>query len=412
MRKLLYIDSSYTLSQIRARGLDQVLKVRFLDEYFNCVWSAHPVDTHPLSDPDIASVGAPVFERLSEDHVFVRGRYGRFSALTSIAPLNAILALVSFTRTLIKLVRRERIPVIRAGDPLMNGLIGLLVARRTGAKLIIRVNSVNDRIRKDTGTPIMPNFLRSGRLESFIERQVLSRADGIIAQGKVYADFAIRNGAASDKTKIIRVGNLIDKRHLVEPLERSLPEDGDLSHILTSRPWMVYVGRLTEVKRPEDCYDVFRILAKEHRDVGLLMIGDGQLRDTILRRAEIDGLSNRVLLLGNIDQEKIAAILVLCTLALSPLTGRSLAEVAFAALPVVAYDLDWQSEIIEHSVTGYLAPEGSISQMAEYASMLLKDEPSRRQLGKAVRQRAFQLLDPEQQTRNEREVYADALRDD
>ena len=142
------------------------------------------------------------------------------------------------------------------------------------------------------------------------------------------------------------------------------------------------------------------------------MIGDGQLRDTILRRAEIDGLSNRVLLLGNIDQEKIAAILVLCTLALSPLTGRSLAEVAFAALPVVAYDLDWQSEIIEHSVTGYLAPEGSISQMAEYASMLLKDEPSRRRLGKAVRQRAFQLLDPEQQTRNEREVYADALRDD
>ena len=121
---------------------------------------------------------------------------------------------------------------------------------------------------------------------------------------------------------------------------------------------------------------------------------------------------NRVLLLGNIDQEKIAAILVLCTLALSPLTGRSLAEVAFAALPVVAYDLDWQSEIIEHSVTGYLAPEGSISQMAEYASMLLKDEPSRRRLGKAVRQRAFQLLDPEQQTRNEREVYADALRDD
>ncbi|MBT5683232.1 MAG: hypothetical protein HOJ09_14320 [Gammaproteobacteria bacterium] len=50
--------------------------------------------------------------------------------------------------------------------------------------------------------------------------------------------------------------------------------------------------------------------------------------------------------------------------------------------------------------------------MAEYASMLLKDEPSRRRLGKAVRQRAFQLLDPEQQTRNEREVYADALRDD
>lgn len=412
MRKLLYIDSSYTLSQIRARGLDQVLKVRFLDEYFNRVWSAHPVDTHPLSDPDIASVGAPIFERLSEDHVFVRGRYGRFSALASIAPLNAIMALVSFTRALIKLVRRERITMIRAGDPLLCGLIGLLVAQRTGAKLIIRISAVNDRIRKETGAAMMPSFLRSGRIESFIEHQVLSRADGIIAPGKEYVDFAIRNGAASDKIKVIRYGNLIDKRHLVKPLERSLPEDGDLSHALTSRPWMVHVGRLIEVKRAEDCYGVFRILAKEHRDVGLLMIGDGQLRDTILRRAEIDGLSNRVLLLGNIDQEKIAAILVLCTLALSPLTGRSLAEVAFAALPVVAYDLDWQSEIIEHSVTGYLAPEGSISQMAEYASMLLKDEPSRRRLGKAVRQRAFQLLDPEQQTRNEREVYADALRDD
>ena len=406
MRKLLYIDSSFTLSQIRARGLEHVLKVRFLDEYFDRVWSAHPVDTHPLSDPDIASVGAPVFERLGEDHVFVRGRHGRFSALASIAPLNAILALVSFVRALITLVRREKITVIRAGDPLLCGLIGLIVARRTGSKLVVRINGDHDMIRANTGTPIMPSLFRIVAIEALIERMVLSRADWVFAPSDNYSDFAVRKGTPPSRVSLIRYGNLIDTRHLSDPAKRDNIEAANMRETLDARPWMVYLGRLQKLKHAEDCYEVLRLIALKDCDAGLLMIGDGPLREAIARRAEADGLSERLLFLGNIEQEAIARILPRCRLALSPLTGRALAEVAFAALPIVAYDLDWQGELVETDVTGVLVPAGDIKAMAEAAERLLADSVLRDKLGAEARQRAFDLLEPQEQTRREIEAYA------
>lgn len=406
MRKLLYIDSSYTLSQIRLRGLDHILRIRFLDGYFDRVWSAHPVDTHPAADPDIASVGAPAVERLGEDHVFVRGRYGRFRALARLPPLNAVLALGAFVRALITLVRHENITVVRAGDPLLCGLIGLIVARRTGARLVVRINGDHDMIRANTGVPIMPSLFRFGAIENWVERMVLSRADLIFAPSGNYGDFAVRKGAPPDRVSVIRYGNLIDTRHLSEPAERDDVDDAALRAVLQSRPWMVHIGRLHKIKRAEDCFEVLRILAAQGSDVGLLLIGDGPLRETIAARAEADGLRERVRFLGNIEQGAIASILPLCTLALSPLTGRALAEVAFAALPIVAYDLDWQGEIVETDVTGVLVPTGDTAAMAEGAARLLANAALRQRLGAEARRRALDLLEPQKQTRREIDAYA------
>jgi len=405
MRKLLYIDSSYTLSQFRARGLDHVLRIRFLDGYFDQVWSAHPVDAHPAVDPDIDPTGKPVFERLSGDHVFVRGRYGRFRVLARIAPLNALFALVSFVIALVALVRREKITVIRSGDPLLCGLIGLIVSRLTSARLVVRINGDHDMIRASTGAPIMPSLFRSGVIETRVERAVLKRADRVLAPSRNYGDFAIRKGATAGRVVVIRYGNLIDTRHLTEPAERDSPGDAALVEALRSRPWMVHIGRLHPIKHAEDCYEVLRELVGQGRDAGLLLIGDGPLREIIAARAEAEELSSRVLFLGNIEQGAIAQILPLCTLALSPLTGRALAEVAFAALPIVAYDLDWQGEVVETEVTGFLVPPGDIEAMAHGAARLLADSALRATLGAEVRRRALDLLEPAEQTCREIEAY-------
>lgn len=404
-RKLLYIDSSFALSQIRKRGLDHVLQIRFLEGLFDQVWSAHPVDTHPAASPGVDPVGPTLQEQLSADHVFVRGRYGRFRALTRIAPLNAFLALGSFVATLVGIVRREQIGVIRVGDPLLCGLLGLVIARLTGAKLVVRVNGDHDQIRARSGLPINPRLFRSATIEDRIERTVLKRADLVFVPSLNYRNFALRKGAGPDRIKIIRYGNLIDSRHMAMPAERGFPDDPALVGVLQERPWMVHVGRLLNIKYADDCYAVLRELAVQNDDVGLLLIGDGPLRETIRMRAKADGLAGRVRFLGNIEQSELARILPLCALALSPLTGRALAEVAFAALPIVAYDLDWQGEIVETDVTGVLVPGGDTAAMAQGAARLLSDAALRDHLGSEVRRRALELLDAREQTRREIEAY-------
>lgn len=406
MRKLLYIDSSFTLSQIRRRGLEHVLQVRFLDGYFDHVWSAHPVDTHPASDPDASIMGAPIFERLGGNHVFVRGRYGRFRALSALAPLNALLALGSFISALITLVNKEKISVVRAGDPLLCGLIGLIVARLTGTKLVVRINGDHDMIRANTGEPIMRSLFRTGAVERCIEKLVLSRANWIFAPSKNYSDFAVRKGANPALISEVRYGNLIDPKHFCHPKVRGDVDSADLQKKLSERPWIVHLGRLQKLKHAEDCYEVLRHLATKDRDVGLLLIGDGPLRQTIARRSEADELRERVLFLGNIDQELIARILPRCKLALSPLTGRALVEVALAELPVVAYNLDWQHEVVVNDVTGILVPAGDTAAMALGAARLLGDPALSSILGANARRQMLDLLDPQEQTLREIEAYA------
>lgn len=406
MKKLLYIDSSYTLSQIRDRSLDQVLASRFLDGYFDQIWSAHPVDSHPSLTQDIAPSGKPIEERLSPSHVFVRGRYGRYTWLVRVAPLNVLIGLISFVSTLVGIVRREQISVIRVGDPLFCGLIGLIVSKLTGAKLVVRVNGDHDLGRANSGAPINPKLFRSGKVEDKVERLVLKRADLVFVPSPPCGEFAERKGTKPDLIVTIRNGNIIDPRHLIPQADRDPLDDPEMEARLKERPWMVHIGRMSKIKIAEDCYKVLKELAAQDDDVGLLMIGDGPMRDDFLNWAAADGLSDRVWLMGNIDQGTLARVLPYCTLVLSPATGRSLAEAAFAALPIVAYDLEWQPEMIQTDVTGILVPVRDATEMAQGAERFLADPKLRKRLGEGARERAFDLLDPTKQIQREIDAYA------
>ena len=405
MRKLLYIDSSYTWEQIQQRGLNHVLAIRALDGYFDQIWSAHPVDTHPASGIKCRSFGKPLFEAVAFNHAFVRGRYGQFSFLRFIAPLNAVLALGNFLFTLIGIARREQIKCVRVGDPLLCGLLGIIVAKLCGGKLVVRINADNDMIRASTKSAIMPKFFQSAAIENYVESFVLKRADRVIVPSEQYAAFARRKGTAPDRIAQVRYGNLIDPVHLVEPKRRPALEDKNLILRLSERPWMVHIGRLAKLKHAGDCVEVLQHLAMHHSKVGLCLVGDGPLRGDMVAKIDAAGLNDRVLFLGNVDQTTLSRLLPLCTVVISPLTGRALSEAAFAGLPIVAYDLDWQRDIVETGVTGALVKALDTKAMADAVCELLASPQNRKLMGAAARKRAFDILSPEEQTLREIDVY-------
>lgn len=406
---LLYIDSSYTLAQIRKRDLSHVLDIRSLNGTFSEVWSAHPVDQHPAFGVADEAFGRPKITDLPDGNHFLHGRYGRFAWLRRIAPLNAALALGGFLTTMVRLVKREKISVIRAGDPLLSGLLGTLVAKATGVPLMVRINGDHDMLRSNTGKPIMPQLFRSRAIERRVERFVLTRAHAIISPSPKYQDFAVSKGADPAKCQIVRYGNLIDPRHLAPPQDRPKPIDADLVNRLSARPHLVYVGRLVSLKLVMDCIEVMGILHKKGIDAGICLVGDGPLKDELLARAQELGFADRVIFTGNIDQGNLSKLIPMCACALSPLTGRSLTEVAFAEAPIVAYDLDGQGEIVVNDVSGFLVPAYDVSAMSDGVIALLNDLELAQRFGKAARTRAFELLEPERQTELEIAAYHSLL---
>lgn len=405
MRRLLFIDSSYTLDEIRAREMTHVLSIRHLGEYWNQVVSAHPLDMRGAVEDVEPRFGRTLVETLKPNHRFVRGRFGRFKALSRISILNAILALVDFTRTLIRLARKERIDAVRAGDPLLCGVIGLVVSRLSGTGLVIRIPANNDLIRASTGRPIQARFTRTVAIEEWLEKVVISRADAIIAPSENYVTFAVSKGALREKVFLVRYGSMVDPAHQVLPAERPPVQDSTLAARLSERPWMFHIGRLSEIKRIEDCFDVLEILAQQGLDAGLLLVGDGPLRGALETRVANAGLADRVMFLGNLSQPELISLLPHAAVVLSPLTGRALAEAAFAARPVVAYDLDWQGDLVRTNETGILVDESDTEAMAAGARRFLEDQDFARKMGAAVRDRAMEILSPEVAYENEHAAY-------
>lgn len=404
-RRLLVLDTSYALEAIRDRRLEASVTCRDLDGYFDHVWSVHPFATLVTSDAWGERSGPPDTYAIAPRHTLIEGKVGRWRALEPASGLNFLASQADMLRSLIALVRRERISVVRAGDPLYLGLLGWAVARACGIPLVVRVGGNNDKVFATTGQPLMPRLFRTRKLEKVVERFVLRHADLVAGANQDNLDFALANGAARERSTLFRYGNLIHPRHFVDPAGRG-DAAGALADIgVSSGAFLLYVGRLEPVKHPDDVVRVLAHVRALGHDVKAVLVGDGRMGDALRDLARTFGVEASLVLAGSRDQEWLARIIPHAAVVVSPHTGRALSETALGARPIVAYDIDWQGEVIESGVTGELVPHGDVHALAERTAALLMDRSRAARLGESVRRRMAAMMDPELLNGHERAWY-------
>lgn len=402
---MLVLDASYTLEMMTERGTLNSITCRDLDGFFRHVWSVHPFASRLTSSRWAARFGKPVWTALAPRHTFIEGKDGRFGWLSWLYPVNFLLAQIDLFVSLWRLIRSEKIAVIRVGDPLYLGLFGLALARITGVPLMIRVNGNNDKVRENTGAPLYPHLFRSAAVERRVERFVFPRCAMVAAPNPDNVEFAVSAGARREVTTIFRYGNLLAPEHLAHPATRGIDTALFKRLGLAPEKFMLSVGRLQPTKFPEDCLAVLAALAGQGYDIKLAFAGDGEMRAELETHATTLGIRERVVFCGIQNQAALAQLNAHAVLVLSPLTGRALSESALGAAPIVAYDLDWQGELIEDGVTGRLVPFRAVDQLAGAATTLMADRALARQLGNAARERALEMLDPVRLNAHERAEY-------
>lgn len=402
---LLVLDAAYTLEMIRERGLESSITCRDLDGYFRHVFSVHPFATLLTSPHWGPCYGPPQWYRLNDRNTVIEGRIGRFSWLAWLFPVNFLIGQLGLFVTLLRLIRREKVAVIRVGDPLYLGLFGLALKFFTRRPLLIRVNGNNDKVRHSIGRPLYPRFFRSIAVEQRVERFVLPRADIVAAPNQDNVDFAVRRGAQPESCTIFRYGNLLAPEHRLPPAERGT--DAALFARLGIGPgrYMLCIGRLGAVKFPDDAVRVLGGVTALGHDVKLLFAGDGEMRQELTDLAASLGVANRLVFGGNQDQHALAQLNAHCALVISPLTGRALSESALGAAPLVAYDLDWQGDLVRTGETGELVPFRDVTALTRAAARMLDDPARARRLGAKARERAMAMLDPVALDRHERDTY-------
>jgi len=137
---------------------------------------------------------------------------------------------------------------------------------------------------------------------------------------------------------------------------------------------LMHISNFRPVKRIGDVIRIFaRVRAK--MDARLILVGDGPEAPVAEMLATELGVRDKVTFLGVVD--RVAPILKDADLLLLPSATESFGLVALEAMtsgvPVIASDIGGIPEVVEHGVTGYLAPVGDIEQMAAEAISLLSD---------------------------------------
>ena len=151
--------------------------------------------------------------------------------------------------------------------------------------------------------------------------------------------------------------------------------------------YCTFVGRLTQIKRPDRLLDIAKIVAKEKMPIHFLVAGEGELFESSRARATAQHLP--ITFLGwrkDIDQLFAASDIAILTSDNEgiPLT---LIQAAQAALPIVAPNVGSISDIVEDAKTGFL-PNPEPEEMAAKVITLATDAQLRNQLGAAGRERA------------------------
>ena len=406
-KNLITFDMSFTHNIILERNLTKALESRCLDDYFSNVISVHPLAG--LFEVSEEKYGIPKIINISSNHILVEGKVGITKWLAWIPPLNLIIAQFFLINKLIKISKKEKVSVIKIGDPYYLGIIGLIMKFFLKVPLVIRVCFRYDEIFKKTGRAVMPNLFRFRWIEKKIERFVLKRCDLIAGANEDNMKYGIENGAPEEKCTVFRYGNLIDSSHWVDPSKRDNLDEQIDNLGLKNKTFLTTISRLEPMKYIEHVIYTVEELRNRHIDVYGLIIGDGSLRKEFEDLAISKDVSDYIKFAGNCKQEFIANILPHSSVILSPHMGRGLTEAALSGVPIVGYDYDWQREVIISNKTGYLIEHENWLAMADAVEHLVSNKKVAKKLGKNARDHVAEMMNPEVLNNHEKNCYSSII---
>ncbi len=388
--RLLCIDMAYTLKMVKERELQQEFESRNCGGYFEYVWGVHPMADVPENRKLNYEGFKLTVVDYSKDQTVIEGLSAYYSGLKFFFPLNFLVSQIRFTRYLIRLVKKEHIDIILVTDPYFTGLMGLFIKWFTKAKLVVWVCANYDEIYKAIGRPAMPQLYKKHWIEKIIEKIVFPRADLVAGGNQNNLEFSLANGASLKKSTVFPVGKLIHKQHVLDPKLR----DKDILFSSSEATYhFIYVGRMLNVKYPDDVIRAFDVICKALPNCALIMAGDGPMMKELEAMVLEMGIQNKVHFVGNINQGRLANIFGSCFAALSPLTGRSLIEASLAGLPLVAYDRDWQLDFVTKSGNGIVVPFRDWQKMAEEAIHLIQYPEETKRYSEASRRIGLTFCD-------------------
>uniref|UniRef100_A0A6J7M362 Unannotated protein n=1 Tax=freshwater metagenome TaxID=449393 RepID=A0A6J7M362_9ZZZZ len=256
------------------------------------------------------------------------------------------------------------------------GLLGRVAAITT--RVPIRVHTFHGHVLSGYFGPTMT------RLVVAVEKLLARGTTHIVAVGeKTLADLIAAGVARPECSSVIAPG--VDEGRAI-PVDEARTAIG-LGGLASDTLLVVFVGRLTAIKRPERFVELARDVAVSHPYVHFAIAGDGSLRAELENLAA--GTPNLTFLgmCGDITEVFRAADLVVLT---SDNEGMPVAliEAAMHGVPAVATDAGSAHQVVIDGETGIVVPIGDARALRAGVIKVLDDPALRSSMGESARRHA------------------------
>ena len=236
------------------------------------------------------------------------------------------------------------------------------------------------------------------KLVILIEKFFAARTSVLIAIGsKVRDDLVAAGIGRADKYQIFFPGLPTPKAIAKSAAQSAL---GISSEVL----YCTFVGRLTQIKRPDRLLDVAAECKRRGIDLRFLVAGEGELFESSKQRAMKDQLNMTFFgWRSDIDQIFAASDIAILTSDNEgiPLT---LIQAAQAGLPIVATNVGSISDIVINESTGYLTATAA-AEMADAIEKLVRDPQLRQMMGAAGKAHAGRYFSLDRMIKDHSDLY-------
>jgi glycosyltransferase involved in cell wall biosynthesis len=302
------------------------------------------------------------------------------------------------------LVKKENISMIRAWDPFINGLFSIFLAKLTGVPFCVSIHADYDLQYQAIGQEGGRKYFGSRKIAQAMQRFVLSHSKMVMPISGYIAKYAIRHGAKPETLRVIPHG--IDASLFLQPPDKELKKWLGIA----DEKVVSFVARLSKDKYANDVIEIASRVCQIQKDVVFLIVGDGKDRENLEKLSHDLGLDKNIKFLGYQPHNKVAQIMLLSDINLCLLSGFSLIEGAMSGKPIVAYDIEWHSELIKNNETGLLVAKGDIEGAANAILKILDNAELARKMGENARRLAIEKYSLENTSKIKIKCYEELLR--